>query len=154
MSPDLFKAALSRWASGVTVITTRSRTGELAGLTASSFTSVSLNPPLVLFCLAHNSTGREIFEAAEGFVIHILGAGQQALSSGFAKQGGDKFAGVAWKPGLLDMPVLEGVLASLECRVAQRHPGGDHTIYVGTVEQIGVSDEAPLVYYRGKYHSV
>jgi flavin reductase ActVB len=154
MSPEQFKSALSRWVTGVTVITTRSRSGELAGLTASSFTSVSLEPPLVLFCLAHNSTSKPAFEATDGFVIHILSEGQRALSGQFAQQGGDKFAGVAWQAGLRGMPLLDGALAHLECRIAQVHSGGDHLIVVGEVERIQVREEKPLVYYRGAYHSL
>lgn len=154
MSPEEFKAALSRWVTGVTVITTRSRSGEIAGLTASSFTSVSLDPPLVLFCLAHSSTSKAAFDATDGYVVNILGAGQQALSGGFAKQGGDKFADVGWRPGLRGMPLLDDALTHLECRVVQRHPGGDHTIMVGEVERIDVREDQPLVYYRGKYHSI
>ena len=154
MSPAEFKAALSRWVTGVTVVTTRSRGGELAGLTASSFTSVSLEPPLVLFCLAHSSTGKPAFDATDGFVINILSAGQRTLSARFAQQGGDKFAGVAWHAGLRGMPLLDEALAHLECRIAQVHPGGDHLLVVGEVEEVHVREEQPLVYYRGAYHSL
>lgn len=154
MSPDVFKSALGRWATGVTVITTRSRGGEIAGLTASSFTSVSLEPPLVLFCLGHASTSKPAFDATDGFVIHILSEGQRALAARFAQQGGDKFAGVAWQAGLRGMPLLDGSLAQLECRITQVHPCGDHLIVVGEVERIHVREDKPLVYYRGTYHSL
>lgn len=154
MSPEEFKAAMSRWVTGVTVITTRSRAGEIAGLTASSFTSVSLDPPLVLFCLGHASTSKPAFDATDGFVVNVLGAGQQALAGGFAKLGGDKFADVGWRPGLRDMPLLDDALAHLECRIVQKHPGGDHTIVVGEVERIDVREDPPLVYYRGAYHAM
>jgi 3-hydroxy-9,10-secoandrosta-1,3,5(10)-triene-9,17-dione monooxygenase reductase component len=154
MSPEEFKSALSRWVTGVAVITTRSRAGDIAGLTASSFTSVSLDPPLVLFCLAHSSTSKPAFETTDRFAINILGEGQQALSGGFAQPGGDKFAGVGWRPGLLGIPLLDGAVAHLECRIVQVHPGGDHTIMVGEVERIDVSDDKPLVYFRGAYRSI
>jgi len=154
MSPEQFKAALSRWATGVTVITTRSRAGELAGLTASSFSSLSLDPPLVLFCLAHSSTTKPSFDAADGFAVNILSEGQKELSGRFAQLGGDKFQGVAWRPGLRGIPLLDHALATLECRIAQVHPGGDHSIVVGAVEQIHCGDEKPLVYYRGAYHAL
>jgi len=154
MSPEEFKAALSRWVTGVTVITTRSRSGEIAGLTASSFTSVSLEPPLVLFCLAHVSTSKSAFDAADGFVVNVLGESQRALSGGFARQGGDKFAGVGWRPGLRGMPLIDDALAQLECRIVQRHPGGDHTIVVGEVERVDVREDLPLAYYRGAYRSI
>lgn len=154
MSPEEFKAALSRWVTGVAVVTTRSRSGEIAGLTASSFTSVSLDPPLVLFCLAHTSTSKPAFDNTEGFVVNILSDGQQALSGRFAQQGGDKFAGVGWRPGLREMPLLDDALAQLECRIANVHSGGDHTIVVGEVERIDVRDDEPLVYYRGAYRKL
>jgi len=154
MSPEQFRAALGRWVTGVTVITTRSRAGDLAGLTASSFASLSLDPPLVLFCLGHSSTGKPAFDAADGFVVNVLAESQQALAGRFAQLGGDKFPGVAWRPGLRDMPVLDGALASLECRIAQTYPGGDHTIVIGEVERIHLGDDKPLVYYRGAYRAL
>jgi flavin reductase (DIM6/NTAB) family NADH-FMN oxidoreductase RutF len=152
MSPEEFKVALSRWVTGVTVVTTRSRGGEIAGLTASSFTSVSLDPPLVLFCLAHTSTSKPAFDDTNGFVVNILNESQQAMSSRFAQQGGDKFADIGWRPGLHGMPLLDDALAQLECRITARHPGGDHTIVVGEVERIDVRDDQPLIFYRGAYH--
>jgi flavin reductase ActVB len=154
MSPEQFKAALSRWVTGVTIITTRSRAGDLAGLTATSFSSLSLDPPLVLFCLGHSSTSKPSFDAADGFVVNILGEGQQDLAGRFAQLGGDKFPGVAWHPGLRGVPLLDDALANLECRIRQVHPGGDHSIVVGEVEQIHVGDHKPLVYYQGAYHAL
>lgn len=154
MSPEEFKAALSRWVTGVAVITTRARSGEIAGLTASSFTSVSLDPPLVLFCLAHTSTGKPAFDDSDGFVVNILSETQRTLSGRFAQQGGDKFAGLGWRPGLRQMPLLDDALAHLECRVTAVYPGGDHSIVVGEVERIDVREDQPLVYYRGAYHEL
>ena len=154
MSPEEFKAALSRWVTGVAVITTRSRRGELAGLTVNSFTSLSLDPPLVLFCLAHSSTTKPAFDATDGFVVNILGEAQKDLSSGFAKQGGDKFAGVGWRPGLREMPLLDDALAQMECRITQVYPGGDHSIVIGEVERIDIREDKPLVYYRGAYRQI
>jgi flavin reductase (DIM6/NTAB) family NADH-FMN oxidoreductase RutF len=154
MSPEEFKAAMSRWVTGVAVITARSRSGELSGLTASSFASVSLDPPLVLFCLGHASTSKAAFQETDGFAVNILGAGQQSLASGFAKQGGDKFVGIGWRPGLRGVPLLDDALAQLECRIEIMHPGGDHLIVVGEVERIDVREDKPLVYYRGTYHGI
>lgn len=153
MSPEEFKSALSRWVTGVAVVTTRSRAGDVAGLTANSVTSVSLDPPLVLFCLAHSSTSKPAFDATDRFAVNILGRSQQALAVAFAQPGGDKFAGVGWRPGQLGIPLLDGAVAQLECRIVQVHPAGDHTIMVGEVERIRVSDEKPLVHYRGMYGS-
>lgn len=154
MSPDEFKSALSRWATGVTVVTTRARSGEVAGLTATSFSSLSLDPPLVLFCLGYSSTSKPSFDAADGFIVNILADGQKALAGRFAQLGGDKFPGVSWRPGLRGIPLLNDALANLECRILQVHPAGDHLIVVGEVEQIHLGDSKPLVYYRGTYHSL
>lgn len=154
MSPEEFKAALSRWATGVAVVTTRSRAGEIAGLTASSFTSVSLDPPLVLFCLAHTSTSKPAFDDTDGFAINILSESQRALSGRFAQQGGDKFAGLGWRPGLRRIPLIDDALAHVECRIAAVHAAGDHSIVVGEAERIDVREDQPLVYYRGTYYEL
>ena len=153
MIPEEFKSALGRWVTGVAVVTTRSRGGEVAGLTANSFTSVSLDPPLVLFCLAHSATSKPAFDSTDRFAVNILGESQRALAVGFSQSGGDKFAGVSWQPGLLGIPLLDGAVAHLECRIVQTHPAGDHTIMVGEVERIRFSGQKPLVHYRGAYGS-
>lgn len=149
-----FKAALSHWGSGVSVITAQGPDGAPAGLTATSFASLSLHPPLVLFCLGRDSTSFDAFQGADAFAIHVLEAGQQALSNRFAAKGGDKFAGLDWRPGLGGAPLLPGCLATLECRVHARHEGGDHVIVVGAVERIDTREGAPLLYFRGGYRAL
>jgi flavin reductase ActVB len=149
-----FKSALSHWGSGVTVITARDEAGAPVGLTASSFSSLSLDPPLVLFCLGLDSTNVIAFQAAREFAVHILAADQQALSNRFASRGGDKFAGQEHAAGRLGTPVLPGCLAVLECRMHQQVPVGDHIIVVGSVEHVTVRDGDPLIYFRGGYRQV
>lgn len=152
VSPSEFKRALSHWASGVAVITTRAADGEPVGLTATSFASLSLEPPLVLFCLGVDSTGREAFVAAQGFAVHMLHEDQEALSNRFATKGGDKFVGLEWSEGRWGAPLLPGCLAVLECRTHTQVPEGDHIIMVGAVEGIHIRGGAPLLYFGAAYH--
>jgi flavin reductase ActVB len=149
-----FKSALSRWGSGVSVITARASDGAPVGLTATSFASLSLQPPLVLFCLGRDSTRFDAFEAADAFAIHLLTAGQEALSSRFAAKGGDKFAGLAVRESRHGLPLLEDCLAVLECRTHARLPGGDHVIVVGEVERLTLGEGEPLLYFRGRYRRI
>ncbi|MDH4120475.1 MAG: flavin reductase family protein [Deltaproteobacteria bacterium] len=154
LTPEEFKKALAQYPSGVTVITTRSPSGELTGLTVSAFCSLSLNPPLVLFCLAQHSYNYLLFQEAEGFAVHFLERSQEALSNLFAKAGEDKFDQVSWRSGLRDIPLLEDVVQVLECRITARYPGGDHTIVVGEVEAAHAHKGHPLVYAQGKYRGL
>jgi len=147
-----FRSALRHFPAGVTVITTRDADGEPCGLTASAFTSVSLEPPLVLVCIDHAATAYRAFMEYDWFAVNILGKGQEHLSRRFATTGADKFTGVAFREGEARLPILEEVVAALECRVVSRYPGGDHTIFVGQVERARVTGGAPLLYCRGTYH--
>jgi len=124
------------------------------GLTVNSFASVSLAPPLVLLCVGREVSVRNAFGAAEFFGINVLAAGQRDLSERFARPGVDRFAGVPWHPGKTGAPLLEGVLATLECAVHQRIPSGDHEILVGEVLHTRVTDGAPLVFYASGYHTL
>lgn len=154
MDIKIFKAALSRWATGVTVITTRTPGGELAGFTASSFSSLSLEPPLVLFCLGDAAVSLPAFQAADGFAVHVLADNQKELSIRFAQQGGDKFDGLAYREGNRSVPLLQGCLAVLECRKVQVYSGGDHRVFLGEVETVHLNEGAPLLYYRGEYRTL
>ncbi|MBI1958268.1 MAG: flavin reductase family protein [Candidatus Rokubacteria bacterium] len=158
LGPEEFRRVLGCFASGVTVITTWDPQGCPTGLTASAFSSVSLNPPLVLVCVAHTSQSYPALRASERFAVNILGADQEAISQRFAAppgtNGSNKFDGIRYAPGTLGLPMLEGALAQLECSTVHAYPGGDHTIFVGQVEaarcQPGSGAE-PLLYYRGQY---
>lgn len=152
VSPTEFKRALSHWASGVAVMTARDTDGAPVGLTATSFASLSLEPPLILFCLGVDSTSRDAFVAAQGFAVHMLAEEQEALSNRFAAKGGDKFAGLRWSEGRWGAPLLEGCLAVLECRTHSQVPEGDHIVMVGAVEALHVHGGQPLLYFGAAYH--
>ncbi len=141
--------ALGRFATGVTVVTTMSAGGPL-GITANSFASVSLDPPLVLWSPARKSSRFPAFEAASHFAVHVLAADQREMARHFARIGGG-FELFGFEPGLGDAPLLAGCAARLECRHAARFDGGDHLICVGEVLRIERSDRAPLLYHRGAY---
>ncbi len=149
----LFRQLLGCFPTGVAVITTRAADGRPAGLTCNSFSSVSLEPPLVLFSLRKASSLLGTFAEADGFAINILSERQDALSGRFASSKiADKFEGVAWRPGPLGMPIIEDCLASFECSVHARHEAGDHDIFIGEVKHMGggAADQA-LVFYKGAY---
>ncbi|WP_190019732.1 flavin reductase family protein [Streptomyces hiroshimensis] len=154
ISPDLFRATLSRWVSGVTVVTTTDAQGQSHGFTASAFSSVSLDPALVLVCLDNRANCFEAFDNSEGFVVHLLRRGQEELAGRFASKGADKFAGTQpeWSPS--GLPLLPGALARLECRTERRIPGGDHLILLGEVHHAEEGEGEPLVYYRRGFHGL
>ena len=144
--------ALGCFATGVTVVTTHSDRGPL-GMTANSFASVSLDPPLVLWSPARKSLRFPAFETAPFFAIHILAEDQIALSNRFATSG-DDFGGVAFHRGDGDTPLLDGCAARFECAHSAGHDGGDHLIVVGEVLRMTCTDKRPLLYYRGGYRGV
>lgn len=141
--------ALGRFATGVTVVTTMTPRGPL-GITANSFSSVSLDPPLVLWSPARKSRRFPAFEAAAHFAVHVLAAGQMALAEAFSGPG-DGFAGLAFEAGLGGAPLLVGCAARFECRHAAQYHGGDHLIVVGEVLRLAQADLPPLLYHRGGY---
>jgi flavin reductase (DIM6/NTAB) family NADH-FMN oxidoreductase RutF len=149
-----FRAALRLFAAGVTVVTTRDEADNPTGLTASAFTSVSLDPPLILVCVDRAATAHPAVLRHGWFAINVLARGQEALSRQFAVSGADKFAGVGHRAGLAGLPLLDGALATLQCRLVQHHDGGDHSIFVGQVEQVAARDGAPLVYFQGDYREL
>lgn len=147
-----FKEALGRYATGVTVVTARRDDGAPIGLTVNSFTSVSLQPPLILWCLANDSPNLSAFEHAEYFGVNVLAANQQWISDRFASRAENKFVGVGWYEGIAGVPLIEGAVAHLTCRKYSRHPGGDHIILVGEVERFHHVGGDPLVFLGGDYH--
>jgi 3-hydroxy-9,10-secoandrosta-1,3,5(10)-triene-9,17-dione monooxygenase reductase component len=146
-----FRKALGSFATGVTIITCRSPDGKPLGLTVNSFNSVSLNPPLVLWSLAHNSLSLAAFRAARYFAVHVLAADQEELSVRFARRGADKFAGLALETGIGELPLLTGCSARFQCRSAYQYEGGDHIIFLGEVLSFDRSDAPPLVFHGGRY---
>lgn len=152
--PDIraLRAALGQYATGVAVITARAPGGAHVGLTVNSLTSVSLNPPLVLFCLSNKSSLLAAFEQATHFTINVLAAGQQALSNRFAKPSANTWDGVKYSTGEHGCALLSGAAGVLECARRAAYPGGDHLILVGEVVRFDVVNAAePLVFYRGGY---
>jgi flavin reductase (DIM6/NTAB) family NADH-FMN oxidoreductase RutF len=141
--------ALGRFATGVTVVTTMTPRGPL-GITANSFASVSMAPPLVLWSPARKSRRFPAFEAASHFAIHVLSAGQRGLAERFALPG-DGFAGVEFGSGFGAAPLIDGCAARFECRHAAGYDGGDHLIVVGEVLRLKQDDLAPLIFHRGEY---
>lgn len=147
-----FRDGLGRFATGVTVVTTMTADGPL-GITANSFASVSLDPPLILWSPARKSRRFPAFEAASHFAVHVLGSGQRDLAERFAGSGGG-FDGLAYAIGLGESPLLEGCAARFECRHEARYDGGDHLIVVGEVLRLVQADLPPLVFHRGGYHGL
>jgi flavin reductase ActVB len=154
ISNDEFRAALSRFPSGVTVVTTKDANGRFHGITVSAFASVSLEPPMILVCIEKKTGSHEAFQESEFFVVNILAEGQESLSNRFAAQMTEKFDGVDYRLGIGEIPVLEDAFVTLECRLVYAHEGGDHTIFVGLIEKSDVKDENPLVYWHGNYRKL
>jgi 3-hydroxy-9,10-secoandrosta-1,3,5(10)-triene-9,17-dione monooxygenase reductase component len=146
-----FRQTLGTFTTGVTIITTRSADGLPVGITANSFNSVSLDPPMVLWSLARNARSLAAFDNAEHWAVHILSADQEALSNRFARSGEDKFSGVATETGIGDVPLLSHCASRLQCRTSFKYEGGDHIIFVGEVLAYDRSDVPPLVFHGGKY---
>lgn len=151
MEPAVFRDVCSRFASGVTVTTVMSAGGTPHGLTASSFTAVSLRPPLILVCIDHNSGVLQHFRTASHFAVNILSADQAAMSSQFAMKSVDRFDGVNWSPGIGGAPLLEDCLAQVECVTQQIVDAGDHAVFFGEVVAARVNHAAPLIYFDRGY---
>lgn len=152
-TPD-FRAALGSFATGVSIVTTRSAEGALVGLTVSSFNSVSLAPPLVLWSLARKAASMPVFTSGSHYAIHVLGAHQKALAERFATPGIDRWAGVEHHTGASGMPLLAGCIATFECFNRSQYDEGDHLIFVGEVEHCSHhSGGSPLLYHGGKFYT-
>lgn len=156
VTPDQFRAVLGRFASGVTILTARTASGEDHGMTASAFCSVSLEPPLILACVENTTDMYAILRADEPFGVSILAEDQEALSRRFAELPAGRFDGVGYSRAESGVILLDDAIAHLECRCAARHVAGDHDIVVGAVEAAhvsvaGASGRRPLLYYRGGY---
>jgi len=151
VEPALFRQLLGRFATGVTILTTRTPGGEPIGMTASSVASVSLDPPLVLASVDRRHEMHAALEAASHFVLNVLAADQEALSRRFAADEPNRFGGVGFHPNKQGIAVLDGVLAHIECEKQATIAAGDHTVFLGLVVGGGVTDRRPLLYYRGGY---
>lgn len=154
MNPLEFRAALGSFATGVTVITTCGADGLPAGVTANSFNSVSLDPPMVLWSLARTSRALGAFLQANHFAVHVLGEDQQDLAMRFASSGEDKFAGLDCPAGAGGVPLLADCAARFECRTAHQYDGGDHVILVGKVDAFESTPKRPLLFHQGRFGRV
>jgi len=148
---DEFRKAMSRFASSVTVVTTESETGEPKGLTVSAFCSLSLDPPLVLICIEKNASLHQVLRKGSHFAVNILSEDQELISRRFASRNGNRFEGIGYTKGASGSPLLEDVIAHVECVVQESHPAGDHTIFIGQVEATQTTEGKPLTYFRGGY---
>jgi flavin reductase (DIM6/NTAB) family NADH-FMN oxidoreductase RutF len=155
VTAEAFKAGLSRWASGVAIVTARSG-HRVHGMTVSAFASVSLDPPLVLVCADKSSNTLGLIAEGGCFAANVLARGQEALSNRFASKRDEerRFEGIAWEEGSTGAPLLPGAVANIDCRVVAAHDAGDHVIYIGRVEHVATRDLEPLLFFRGRYHSL
>jgi flavin reductase (DIM6/NTAB) family NADH-FMN oxidoreductase RutF len=152
VNPALFRQLLGRFATGVTVLTTRDQQGHPVGMTASSLAAVSLNPPLVSVCVDFTADMHRALSASGSFVINVLAAEQEELSRRFAElPPEERFEGVAWRESAEGLVLLGGALAHIECERFADFPLGDHTLFVGRVMGGTVGEGEPLLYYRGGY---
>src|SRR5574343_640770 len=153
-TPTEFRAALGMFATGVTIVTARAANGKLVGLTANSFNSVSLSPPLVLWSLARAAGSMPVFSRGSHYAINILAADQKDLSQRFATRDIDRFAGLRFRDGAGGAPVLAGVAAVFECANRSQYEEGDHVIFVGEVESCSFREGAqPLIFHGGRYYT-
>ncbi|MGI2261438.1 flavin reductase [Shewanella sp. GXUN23E] len=151
LDPRALRSALGTFTTGVTIITTRAQDGTPVGLTANSFNSVSLEPPLVLWSLAKSALSVPVFTAAEHWNVHVLSMDQQELSNRFAAKGEDKFQGLMLDEGKTSAPLIGQCSARFQCRTAFVHDGGDHLIFIGEVLDFDHSELPPLVFQSGQY---
>lgn len=152
--PATYRDVMGAFPTGVTVMTVGRNDGFRLGVTASSFNTVSLDPPLILWSLALRAPSLEHFRQNEHFAVNVLGADQHDIALRFARPAEDKFANVETEAGTTGMPLIAGALAHIECRVAARYPGGDHEIILGEVLTLRRRDASPLVFQRGAFHAI
>ncbi len=147
-----FRLALSRFATGVAVVTTRNHSGEAFAITVNAFTSVSLDPPLILFCLGKPAFNYEAFSRADAFAINFLSSDQQALSDRFAREAKDHFPDLQTGRLMTGSPILPGCLGTLDCTTEACHEAGDHLIIIGRVGVVDFrADLQPLIYFGSRY---
>ncbi len=148
---DAFRAVMGRFASGVTVVTSIDADGNDEGMTVSAFCSLSLDPPMVLFCVDRTASMFDSLATAPGFIVNILSDGQEPLARRFSGPDPNRFDGIGYTHGPSGPVILDDILGYLECKRVAAYDGGDHSIYVGEVEAAEARDGRPLLYYRGGY---
>jgi flavin reductase (DIM6/NTAB) family NADH-FMN oxidoreductase RutF len=153
-TPELYRSVMGCFPTGVTVITAEGADGTRVGVTASSFNTVSMDPPLILWSLSLKAPSLNAFRQAEHFAVNVLADGQDFIARQFSRPAEDKFSGIATRPGVTGAPLIDGALAHIECRVVERYAGGDHEIMLGQVLSLGRDDGAPLVFHAGRFHRI
>jgi flavin reductase (DIM6/NTAB) family NADH-FMN oxidoreductase RutF len=153
IDPLDLRRAFGAFATGVTIVTTADQNGDVFGFTANSFSSVSLEPPLLLVNIARSAYGLQIFTEASGFAVNILAEKQRDLSNTFASRGADKFSNASWSAKKTGSPVFDGVIAWFDCEFFQQVDAGDHVILIGKVLEYGYNSDSPLAFCRGAYAS-
>lgn len=154
LPPGELRAALARFATGVTIVTCLDAQGRRVGLTCNSFNALSLDPPLVLWSLRRRSPSLAAFVAATHFAVNVLAEAQIDLSRRFAHAGGDRFATGAWQRGLGGAPRLDGAASCFECQTVSHQDAGDHVLFIGRVRRLARSAHAPLLFHGGHYHRI
>lgn len=153
LDSEAFRHALGHFASGIVVVTGIVK-GAPAGLSCQSFSSLSLDPPLILLCPSRTSSSWPGIAEAGAFCVNVLAADQERICQQFARSGGDKFDGVGWSSGVSGMPRIDGALAAIDCTIANVVDGGDHHVVIGAVRGLVVRTGSPLLFYRGAYHNL
>ncbi len=146
-----FRRALGHFAAGVSVVTSKFENGEIAGITVTAFSSLSLEPPLVLICIDRRARIHDRLQAGSNFAVNLLAEDQELISRRFAASEADPFREIGYSEGVTGAPVIQDALGVIECRITELVPGGDHTIVIGQVEATKVREGKPLVYFRGGY---
>ena len=154
VSQESFRKACGHFATGVAILATRTADGTPHGLTINSFASLSLDPPLVMVAIAHSSAQLSAFDVAPSFTVSFLREDQQDLSRRFAQVQQERFSGILWTEGSTGAPLIQGAIASLECRIAQHIDLGDHRVLIGEAVEAHISAGRPLVFFRGVYASL
>lgn len=151
---QVFRDAMASFPSGVTIVTTADDDGRWWGFTASSFCSVSMDPPLVLVCLATTAQCHPAFERAERFIVHVVPPAHADLAVRFATRGADKFGDAGFRADEAGLPVLDEASVTFDCAAHAVHPAGDHSILVGRVVRTRLGEEHPAVYFRRRFHLI
>jgi len=151
MDSQELRRVMGHFATGVTVVTTRDKDGNPSGLTVNAFNSLSINPPLALICIGKAAECYSLFEESGVFAANLLSEEQEELSRRFATKGIEKFAGVKWRKGQNDVPLLDGATGYIECKIINQYDGGDHTIYIGEIINATAADDRPLLFFNGRY---
>jgi 4-hydroxyphenylacetate 3-hydroxylase, reductase component len=148
------RQAVGVFTTGVTVVTSCDDSGTRYGLTANSFASVSLEPPLVLFCVSHQAPSLDGFNRSRHFAINVLASDQEEIAKRFARPAQDKFAGLDWRVGIFGAPLLDRCIAHIECTFEHHYPSGDHDIIIGRVHRVRAYQGEPLIFHRSRFGTV